>query len=137
MRFPQLATVALASLCLFSSCSKGEEWTLQIADRSMFPRDGLYHCVLTIPNDSPVEDVSLKLVDRQEKIVGEMPLALHRFQPTEREVRFTLSQEYIKKSKLLISRKDSESFIADAVLVLGDYPARKREGDRFVEVKID
>gem|GEM_PF-3669585 len=85
----------------------------------------------------PVEHVTLRMIDREGKKTAETVLAITRIPPTERQVRFTLSHEYIKNSKLLIDRSDTEMLVADAVLVIGDSPARKREGGKFVEVKIE
>lgn len=136
MTYRNTAALVIA-LSFFGAIARGEELKLLIGDRSLYPAEGLYHCELMIPENMPIEHVTLKMIDREGKKAAEMVLAITRIPETERQVRFTLSHEYIKNSKLLIVRSDTDILTADAVIVTGEYPVRKREGGKFVEVRIE
>ena len=126
----------LCTTLLPNATADDAEFKLLIGDRSLDTRDHLYHCMLVLPADAPIEYVSLVLVDRKGTKVGEMALVIDSIPPPERQVRFSLSHEFIKNSKLLMNRKDS-GILPDYKLVIGDYPTRKKEGDKSIEAPIE
>jgi hypothetical protein len=134
-RFAIAIPLLIAAWCL--SASADEEPRLEVVDRSM-NKDGLYHCVVSIPKGVPADTVGVVLYDRQKKKMGLLMLDVFDTFPDESVAPFWLSHELIKHSVVTIGIYPlNDDRHRQITYVIGERSAvRKQDGTR-TEVPIE